>query len=174
MVKQEQEQQKENRRRHRMSLDRQLLQEKFASPIIISKYDGMHICMKVEKVFRFIMHADMVKDNVVMSKQELRKIECLFAVPAEKWTDVKPHITRNKSVAELELKAEEKLARRDMFNDKLPSGVPCKVCLRNGLVLNGIIGTEDKFHLLMRVGGKVVLVWKHAVHEIKITGGQQR
>ena len=89
----------------------------------------------------------------------------MFAVPLLKWDVVKGHIRRRSSVADLCLGSEPHLSRR-AFVKKPIMDVPVRVCMRNGLVLSGIIVADDSFNFLLRVGGKVVLVWKHGVHEI--------
>ena len=147
-------------------IDTFMLREKFAGPIILMGYDGMQVLARVKRMKPHWFNADVVQRDGKPTKEVcFDKQKCLFAVPVEKWDVVKPHIKRRKAVAALQLKAVPGLSRRDIVKS-LPLYKDVKVSLRNGLVLDGRIVAADAFNMLMRVGKKIVLVWKHAVHEI--------
>ena len=147
-------------------IDTFMLCEKFANPIILMDYDGMQVLAQVKMVKPHWFNADVVqRDGKPTKEVHFDKQKCLFAVPVEKWDVVKPHIKRRKAVAALQLKAVPGLSRRDIVKS-LPLYKDVKVSLRNGLVLEGRIVAADAFNMLMRVGKKIVLVWKHAIHEI--------
>lgn len=154
-------------------LDTFMLCEKFASPIILVCYDGMRVLAEVKQMESFGFTADVVQRDSQPTPVQFAKKQCLFAVPVEKWDVVKPHIKRRKAVTAMQLAAMQGLSQRNLVQKHLPRRKNVKVSLRNGLVLEGRIVVDDAYNMLMRVGKKIVLVWKHAVHEIHLPTAEE-
>lgn len=147
-------------------LDTRMLTESFASPLVLCTYDGLQVLQKNVATERYTLTAETPEGQHVT----FTKDACLFAVPLKKWAAVKSHIKRNDDIKALNLKPEKFLASRRCVQSGMPHDKrPLKIRLRNGLVLYGHVVSQDRYNLLMRVGGKAVLVFKHAVHEVKET-----
>lgn len=154
----------------RSRFERLMLSEKFESPILLVTYAGIQPIEAVTDYSRWHLHVQPYAMNGEPAPKgdALLKQELLFAAPTDKWMHIKPNVKRRSSVAELNLHPERGLWKRDIVTTELPPmDTACKVCMRNGLVLNGIIVAADTYNLLMRVGGKVTLVYKHGVHAIE-------
>lgn len=144
-------------------LDKAMLTETFTKPLILSTYTGFQVAQKNLKVQQY----DIIVETPQGGSVTLPKDSCLFALPMEKWDAAKSHIKRRDAVKKLNLGPEKFLASRRLVQSDLPRDKrPLKMRMRNGLVLYGHIVSQDRYNILMRVGGKVVLVFKHGVHEI--------
>jgi len=155
---------KKAKKRFYTSLERRMLTEKFEKPIFISTYQGIFTLKTVMQITTYDIHAEDAKDLPVL----IEKPECMFAFPMEKLDVVKSGITRLTSLAKQNLQSESFLYdRKFLRQNRLPLDVELRVAMRNGLILTGRIVKHDKYHFLMRVNEKVVLVWKHGVHKIE-------
>ena len=96
----------------------------------------------------------------------LHKEDILFAFPVEKMPHVKPHITMFGPVKNLRLN--RKSTVQNCFcvdKDKLESVVGDNIAIvtRRGHVIRGELQAFDQGHLFMRVGKKVVLVYRNGL-----------
>ena len=99
-------------------------------------------------------------------RHRLHKNNILFAVPVEKMPDVQPHIEMHSSMRNLKIDQENLIANRFHIEEhELESTVGDHVVLvtRGGHVIHGELQAFDKYHLFMRVGNKVVLVYRHGL-----------
>ena len=99
-------------------------------------------------------------------RHRLHKNNILFAVPVEKMPDVQPHIKMHSSMGNLKIDQENLIANRFHIEEhELESTVGDHVVLvtRGGHVIHGELQAFDKYHLFMRVGNKVVLVYRHGL-----------
>ena len=154
----------------RPQFERLMLSEKFESPILLVTYAGIQPIEAVTDYSKWHLRVQPlpVAGEPPPKEVSLLKQEVLFGGPAGKWAQIKPNVERRSSVEELNLQPERGLWKRPVVTTELPPlDTPCKVCMRNGLVIRGLIIAVDTYTLLMRVGGKVSLVYKHGVHSIE-------
>jgi len=152
------------RKRYAPPLDKLMLNEKFSKPIVLVSYDGIQALDTIMKVTDYHILAEDKQGAPV----NIEKKYCMFALPLEKYGIVKPYVKRIRDIIDKALGPEKFLYDRRLVQKELPRDeAPVKLYVRNGLSLEGIIVKDDKYHILMRVGGKVVLVWKHAVYSIR-------
>ena len=103
-------------------------------------------------------------------RHRLHKYNILFAFPVEKMPDVKPHIKMHTSIKNLKLKPDSIQENRFCVDEsELESvvGNNIVIFMRAGHVIHGELQAFDKSHLFMRVGNKVVLVYRHGVFNFK-------
>ena len=96
----------------------------------------------------------------------LHKEDILFAFPVEKMPHVKPHITMFGPVKNLRLNRKSTVQNRFCVDkDKLESVVGDNIAIvtRRGHVIRGELQAFDQGHLFMRVGKKVVLVYRNGL-----------
>lgn len=152
---------------NRVELD--ALTDKFAPPIVVVTYHGNLKLVAPPQLEAYTMNCEVaLKQAEAHQAMVLPKKECLFAVSERHWEAVKPSIRRRHRVARRKHKAKTQMWKRPVVQ-KVPLYRELKVCLRNGLVLAGSFVAMDKYTMLMRTtpSGKKVLIWKHAVQEIK-------
>ena len=96
----------------------------------------------------------------------LHKEDILFAFPVEKMSYVRPHIKMFGPVKNLRLNRKSTVQNRFCVDDdKLESLVGNNIAIvtRRGHVIRGELQTFDHDHLFMRVGKKVVLVYRNGL-----------
>ena len=96
----------------------------------------------------------------------LHKEDILFAFPVEKLLDVEPYINIFQPIKNLKL--ERKTVTQNSFSvddDKLDSVVGHYIALvtRDGHEIQGELQAFDRYHLFMRVGKKVVLIYRNGL-----------
>lgn len=109
------------------------------------------------------------------AKITLTKLDILFAFPKDKMPALKPHVKVRKPLRKQNLQPIEVYNNRFQVTDKLLRQVKedksmVKVVTRAGYVLNGWIQHFDKDVLYMRVGEKVVIVYRHGLFGFTIEG----
>lgn len=100
----------------------------------------------------------------------LHKDDILFAFPVGKTSYVKPHITRSKRIKSLRLNRKSNAQNRLCIDDNKLTAVMQKnivLATRGGHVIRGELQAFDKRHLFMRVGSKVVLVYRQGLFAFK-------
>ena len=100
----------------------------------------------------------------------LHKDDILFAFPVDKMPYVKPHVIRSKRVKSLGLNRKSNAQNRFCIDDsKLTAVIRKNIVLvtRGGHVIRGELQAFDKLHLFMRVGSKVVLVYRQGLFDFK-------
>ena len=110
-----------------------------------------------------------LRDDTILNKHDI-----LIAFPKHKMADVKRGIKRRKDVADLNLRAIVKRSERPPVPAKAKRGELVECLTRNGLVITGQNVWSSKYNLVMRVGGekwkggKVILLYKHGLHEFRV------
>ena len=146
----------------------ELLNQHFAQPVRFITYTGMKDLSKIKTKDYLVRGVDADKERIQMAK-----LHNLFAFPKEEMPDLKPYVKVRASVKAHDLQPIEdpndrfhvddeflKQARTDKSNVNI---VP-----RTGHVLNGWIQHFDKYVLYMRIGEKVVVVYRHGLFELTV------
>ncbi|MYC76557.1 hypothetical protein F4X10_12400 [Candidatus Poribacteria bacterium] len=104
------------------------------------------------------------------ARHSLHKDDILFAFPLDKMPYVRPHITMLNRVKSLRLNRKSNAQNRFCIDDsKLTTAIQKNIVLvtRRGHVIRGELQAFDKLHLFMRVGSKVVLVYRQGLFAFK-------
>lgn len=146
----------------------ELLNQHFAQPIRFITYTGMKDLSKVATKRYVIRGVDADKERIQMAK-----LHVLFAFPKEKMPDLKPHVKVRTSVKAQDLQPIEDPNERLRIDDELLQQAQkdksnVNIVTRTGHVLNGWIQYFDKYVLYMRIGGKVVVVYRHGLFELTV------
>ena len=113
-------------------------------------------------------------DIILPDNTRIDKIYVLLAFPKINMQFVTRGTTLNKHIAEQKLLPILKVSERHQFSIRAKIGDIVECTMRNGLVVVGRNIWISKYNLVLRVGGqrgrggKVVIVYKHAIHEFKI------
>ena len=100
------------------------------------------------------------------TRHSLHKDDILFAFPVDKMSYVRPHITMSNRVKSLRLNRRSNAQNRFCIDDgKLAAAIQKNIVLvtRRGHVIRGELQAFDKLHLFMRIGSKVVLVYRQGL-----------
>lgn len=146
----------------------ELLIQHFAQPVRFITYTGMKDLSKVRTKTYVLRGVDADGERIQMAK-----LHVLFAFPKEKMPDLKPHVKVRAPVKAQNLQPIEDPNERFHVDDKLlqqarkdKSNV--NIVTRTGHVLNGWIQHFDKYVLYMRIGEKVVVVYRHGLFELTV------
>lgn len=144
----------------------QLLTEHFDTPIRFYLHQR-HLDLESIKV-----HADNRVHGIDSDgkRHSLYKDDILFAFPVDKMPYVRPHIIRSKRIKSLRLNRKSNAQNRLCIDDnKLTTVMQKNIVLatRGGHVIRGELQAFDKLHLFMRVGSKVVLVYRQGLFAFK-------
>ena len=145
-----------------------MLDQFFAQPVCFATYAGLKDLSQVK-----IKEHDLTGVNAEGAKTTLTKLEILFAFPKEKMSAVKPHVQIRRELKDEGLQPVDAYRNRFQVADKLLRQVKenesqVKVVTRAGYVLNGKVQHFDKYVLYMRVGEKVVVVYRHGLFGFKV------
>lgn len=111
---------------------------------------------------------------------QIDKIEILLAFPKSRMEHLKDHIKRRTDIADHKLKAILKKSERPEIDTAAEVGDTIEVVLRDGLAFTGIVIWNSRYNIVLRVGGrkeeggKVVLLYKHGIHEFRVIGTQEK
>lgn len=148
-----------------------LLTQHFAQPVRFITYTGMKDLSKIKTKDYLVRGIDADKERIQMAK-----LHILFAFPKEEMPDLKPYVKVRASVKAQDLQPIEDPNERFHIDEKFlqqartdKSNV--NIVTRTGHVLNGWVQHFDKYVLYMRIGGKLVVVYRHGLFELTI-GGQ--
>lgn len=131
----------------------------------LATYDGF-IDARVKAVQRYYI---VLAEDLVLNKPDV-----ILAFPKHNMSDVKRGIQHRKSIVELGLKPIDRTINRSNVNAFARKGDLVECVMRNGLVVVGESIWISRYNLVLRVGGqknkggKVVLLYKHALHEFKV------
>ena len=145
---------------HSWNADR-LLTRYFDTPIRLYLYGRILDLTNIKANYRNVRGADSKGKH-----HHLHKKHILFAFPVEKMPDVQPHIKMDVSIKNLKLKPENLIEngfRIDESELESVTGDNIVFVTRGGHVIHGELQAFDKYHLFMRVGNKVVLVYRHGL-----------
>lgn len=145
-----------------------LLSRYFAQPIRLITYTGTRDLSQVQTKHYTLKGIDAKGEEV-----KIAKLRVLFAFPKEKMPDLKPYVKVRQSLKAQNLQPIENQEKRFHVDDALleqarkdKSNV--NLVTRTGHVLNGWIQHFDKYVLYMRIGEKVVVVYRHGLFEFAI------
>ena len=145
-----------------------LLSEHFAPPVRFITYTGIKDLSKVTTKPYLLRGVDTNRKRV-----QIAKLQILFAFPKEKMSDLKPYVKIRATVKAQNLQPLQDPNERFHVDDKLlqqarkdKSNV--NIVTRTGHVLNGWIQHFDKYVLYMRIGEKVVVVYRHGLFELTV------
>ena len=104
---------------------------------------------------------------------KMAKLQVLFAFPKEKMPDLKPYIKIRAPLKSENLQPIEAIAERYHVDDELleqarDSKSDVNIVTRAGYVLNGWIQQFDKYVLYMRIGEKMVIVYRHGLFDFTV------
>ena len=146
----------------------QILDRFFAQPIYFATYTGRQNLSQVKTREHDLTGVDANGNKITLAKHEI-----LFAFPQEKMPTIKPHVHIRRSLKNQNLQPVEVYNNPFQIANKLLRQVKknksqVKVVTRAGYVLNGWIEYFDKSVLYMRVGEKVVIVYRHGLYGFTI------
>lgn len=135
---------------------------------------------------RFVTHTGLKDLSVVKTKPytvwgndangellKMAKLHVLFAFPKEKMPDLKPYVKIRAPLKAQDLQPIETVADRFHVDDELlvqarDNKSAVTVVTRTGHVLNGWIQQFDKYVLYMRIGEKMVIVYRHGLYAFTV------
>ena len=146
----------------------ELLIQHFAQPVRFITYTGMKDLSKVRTKTYVLRGVDADGERIQMAK-----LHVLFAFPKEKMQDLKPHVKVRAPVKAQNLQPIEDPNERfhvddELLQQALTDKSNVNIVTRTGHVLNGWIQHFDKYVLYMRIGGKVVVVYRHGLFEFTV------
>ena len=146
----------------------QILSQFFTQPVRFATYAGLKDLSQIETG-----QADITGIDANGTKIMLPKSGVLFAFPKEKMEALKPHVHIRRPLKDEGLQPVDVYGNRFQIADKLLRQVKkdkseVKVVTRSGYVLTGWVQHFDKHVLYMRVGEKVVIVYRHGLYGFTI------
>ncbi len=141
----------------------QMLSQFFAQPVRFITYTGIKDLAEVEA-----SQYDIKGTDTKGAKIKFTKLDILFAFPKEKMPVLKPHVKVRRPLKNKNLQPVEIYENQFRVSDKRLTQVKenrskVEVVARTGHVLSGWIQHFDKHVLYMRVGEKVVIVYRHGL-----------
>lgn len=146
----------------------ELLNQHFAQPVRFITYTGMKDLSKIKTQDYLVRGVDADKERIQMAK-----LHILFAFPKEEMPDLKPYVKIRTSLKAQNLQPIEDPKERFHVDDELLQQArtdksKVNIVTRTGHVLNGWIQHFDKYVLYMRIGRKVVVVYRHGLFELTV------
>ncbi len=145
-----------------------LLNQYFAQPVRFITYTGIKDLSQVETKRYMLSGLDANGEEI-----KLIKLHILFAFPKEKMPDLKPYVKVRKPLKAENLQPIDDQNERFYVDDELLTQARenksnVSIVTRAGYVLNGWIQHFDKYVLYMRIGEKVVVVYRHGLFELTV------
>ena len=145
-----------------------LLSEYFAQPVRFITYTGIKDLSQIQT-----KHYTLKGMDAKGAEVKIAKLHVLFAFPKEKMPDLKPHVKIRASLKAQNLQPLEDQTERFHVDDKLLQQAQkdksnVTLVMRTGHVLNGWLQHFDKYVLYMRIGEKVVIVYRHGLFEFTV------
>ena len=143
-----------------------LLTQHFDTPIRFYLHEGS---VDLTNIKGHIHH----RINGIDSKGKYRllhKDDILFAIPVEKIVDVKDHVKMFPAVKNLKLNRKSVTQHLfDVGDGELESviGNDIAIVTRRGHIVRGELQAFDKYHLFMRVGKEIVLIYRNGLFGFK-------
>ena len=150
-------------------LEKYLFEKVFEQPIILYTYTGgKQVTVKQLKAY----------DIVTAEGEEIQKTDILFALPVSKFEEAKAGIRIDANIKAKNLRTTVKARERPVIANtkQLRKGNDqnVKIVMRSGHILRGKQLTVGQYNLVMRIGGKVVLVYRHSILEWTITSDMKK
>ena len=145
-----------------------LLSQYFAQPVRFITYTGIKDLSEIKAKPYTLWGTDTKGKEIKMAK-----LHVLFAFPKEKMPDLKPYVKVRKPLKAQNLQqVEDPNERFDVDDDLLKQVLENKsnvnIVTRAGYVLNGWLQHFDEYVLYMRIGEKVVVVYRHGLFEFTV------
>ena len=145
-----------------------LLNRYFAQPVRFITYTGIKDLSQIETEHYMLSGLDANGKKI-----KLIKLHILFAFPREKMPNLKPYVKVRKPLKAQNLQPIKNQNERHNVDDELlkqarKNKSAVSAVTRAGYVLNGWIQHFDKDVLYMRVGEKVVIVYRHGLYGFTI------
>ncbi|MCY3550117.1 MAG: RNA chaperone Hfq [Candidatus Poribacteria bacterium] len=146
-----------------------LLSQYFAQPVRFITYTGIKDLSEIRAEPYTLWGTDTNGKKIKMAK-----LQALFAFPKEKMPDLKPYVKVRQPLKAQNLQPIETPEDRFHIDDDLlkqarENKSNVNIVTRAGYVLNGWLQHFDEYVLYMRVGEKVVVVYRHGLFEFTIT-----
>lgn len=146
----------------------QILSQFFTQPIRFATYAGLKDLSQIKTRQTEITGIDANGTKITFPKSDV-----LFAFPKEKMDALKSHVHIRRPLKDEGLQPVDVYGNRFQIADKLLRQVKkdkskVKVVTRSGYVLTGWVQHFDKHVLYMRVGEKVVIVYRHGLYGFTI------
>lgn len=145
-----------------------LLSQYFAQPVRFITYTGIKDLSEIKAKPYTLWGTDANGEEVKMAK-----LQVLFAFPKEKMPDLKPYVKVRKPLKAQNLQPIENQNERfhvddDLLKQARENKSNVNIVTRAGYVLNGWLQHFDEYVLYMRVGEKVVVVYRHGLFEFTV------
>ena len=134
-------------------------------------YDGFQD-VKVKKIHPYSYDLD--------DDSKIDKIQILLAFPKSRMEHLQKHIKRRADIAKHKLQPILKRSERPLIDTTAEVGDNIEVIMRDGLVVKGIVIWNSLYTIVLRVGGtkeeggKVVLLYKHGIHEFSVIKTEEK
>ncbi len=147
-----------------------MLKQHFEQPVRFVTYTGLKD-LSVVRTKPYIIWGKEAKGKTMI----VSKLDILFAFPKEKMSDLKPHIKVRAPLKAENLQPIETVAERYSVDDELlgqarDNKSNVNIVTRAGYVLSGWIQQFDKYVLYMRIGEKMVIVYRHGLYDFTVAG----
>ncbi len=144
-------------------LEKYVYEKVFKPPIYLYTYDG-RLTANIKQLKAY---------DIVTEDQEIQKTDILFALSAANFTAAKSGIRIDKTIQAQNLRTAIKARERPIIANtkQLRKGddKPVKVVMRSGHILRGKQFTVGQYNLVLRIGGKVILLYRHSILEYTIS-----
>ena len=145
-----------------------LLSQYFAQPVRFITYTGIKDLSEIRAKPYTLWGTDAKGKEIKMIK-----LHVLFAFPKEKMPDLKPYVKVRQPLKAQNLQPIEDPNERFHIDDDLLKQAQenksnVNIVTRAGYVLNGWLQHFDEYVLYMRVGEKVVVVYRHSLFEFTV------
>ena len=165
--KQQKKSQQSKKKRSNWDADR-LLSQHFAQPVRFITYTGIKDLSEI-KAKPYTLWGT----NANGKEVKMAKLHVLFAFPKEKMPDLKPYVKVRKPLKAQDLQPIETPDERfhvddDLLKQAQENKSNVNIVTRAGYVLNGWIQHFDEYVLYMRIGEKVVIVYRHGLFEFTV------
>lgn len=145
-----------------------LLSQYFAQPVRFITYTGIKDLSEIKAKPYTLWGTDVNGEEVKMAK-----LHVLFAFPKEKMLDLKPYVKVRKPLKAQNLQPIEDQNERfhvddDLLKQARENKSNVNIVTRAGYVLNGWLQHFDEYVLYMRIGEKVVVVYRHGLFEFTV------
>ena len=165
--KQQKKSQQSKKKSSNWDADR-LLNQYFAQPVRFITYTGIKDLSEIKAKPYTLWGTDAKGKEVKMAK-----IQVLFAFPKEKMPDLKPYVKVRQPLKAQNLQPIEDPDDRfhvddDLLKQARENKSNVNIVTRAGYVLNGWLQHFDEYVLYMRIGEKVVVVYRHGLFEFTV------
>lgn len=139
--------------------EKRLLLQTFQKPIALITYTGAQLINKSVNLKRY--------DLIVDKDKRINKLKIMFAFPYRQYKDIKAGITVNKKIEAQQLSLITRIKDRPVIVSSgeyaAATGKSVRIYMRTGHVITGKQLEASKYHIVLQVAGKIVLVYKHGI-----------